>query len=64
MQLAEHATAELLNNDQFITWILFEHRRRLVDEERVKFTVRVEMMIEWRGGRNAARASIERRRRV
>lgn len=63
MQLAEHATAQLLDDDQLVARKLFQ-LYFVVHEERVKVTVRVELMVEWRRGRDAAIAAIQRGRRV
>lgn len=63
MQLAEHATAQLLDDDQLVARKFFQ-LYFVVHEERVKVTVRVELMVEWRRGRDAAIAAIQRGRRV
>jgi hypothetical protein len=60
VQLAEHAAAEFLHNDQFVARKLLQVHL-VVHEQRVKVAVRVEMVVvEWRGRCDAAVASVQR----
>lgn len=63
VQLPEHPTPQLLDNDQLVAWKLLQ-LDLVVQQQRVEVAVRVELVIEWRRRRDAAVAAVQRGRRV
>lgn len=63
MQLAEHAAAQLLHDDQFVARKLLQ-LDLVVHQERVKVAVGVELMVERRRGRDASITAVQRGGRV